>query len=166
MRTPRTTTQTPSKRKPRRKGDWKPDFLEAFQRTQMVAEACRLAQIDRRAAYRARDTDPEFRAAWDDVEAQTLDLLETAAYRRAANGSDTLLIFLLKTRRPDRYAERLRPEQMEALRRETFEQVVGQLENEILQLPAREQRIVLKALARATSNAADQVVGQLPAPAS
>lgn len=33
--------------RPKRRGDWKPEFLEAFTRSQMVTEACRAARIDR-----------------------------------------------------------------------------------------------------------------------
>lgn len=56
--------------------------------------------------YALRDRDPKFREAWEDALEHGSDRLEDIAHRRARNGSDTLLIFLLKARRPDKYRER------------------------------------------------------------
>lgn len=85
------------------------------------AEACNLA---RRTLYDLRSTDPEFAAAWDAAMEQAADHLEAEARRRAVDGwdepvfyqgeqaglvrkfSDTLLIFLLKGARPEKFRDR------------------------------------------------------------
>jgi hypothetical protein len=69
--------------------DWKPAFLEAFATY----------------VYRHREGDDAFAAAWAQVEDDVSDDLEEEAVRRAKDGSDTLLIFLLKARRPEKYRE-------------------------------------------------------------
>ena len=45
--------------------------------------------------------------AWEDALEGGTDLLEDVARQRAINGSDRLLMFLLKARRPKKYLERL-----------------------------------------------------------
>lgn len=52
--------------------------------------------MPRRSLYRWRHADPDFAREWDDAWEQGADLLEQVAYERAVNGSDQLLIFLLK----------------------------------------------------------------------
>lgn len=73
-----------------------------------VTAACKAEGIARSSYYLWRAGDPEFSAAVDDALESGTDLLEDEAKRRAVglSGSDTLLIFLLKARRPDKYRER------------------------------------------------------------
>lgn len=90
----------------------------------VVRDACKAAEVGRSTAYDRRAKDPEFRQAWDEIIDATTDTLEREAYRRATLGveepiyykgqevgkvrrySDTLLIFLLKGRKPDVYRDR------------------------------------------------------------
>lgn len=133
-RTPRTPKNArakpaaaPVKRPPRRRQpkDWAPKFLEELKTTGMVSVACERAAVGRTTVYDRRDVDEEFRAAWDEVIERTTELMEREAYRRSVVGtdrpvfqggeqvgvvreySDTLLMFLLKARRPETYRERL-----------------------------------------------------------
>jgi len=89
-------------------------------------------------AYKWRAADAEFAKAWDGAVEEALDLLELEARRRAHDGlvkkkfgkdgdpvidpttgkqyyereySDTLMIFLLKGGRPEKYRENIRQEQ-------------------------------------------------------
>jgi hypothetical protein len=89
-----------------------------------VARACQAIEIARLTAYRLRDEDPEFAAAWVKAKQAGLEALEDEALRRAYEGtdeaityqgvitdtvkrySDTLAIFLLKGGMPDKYKER------------------------------------------------------------
>jgi len=72
-----------------------------------VAAAARAVGVDRSTPYTWRKRDPEFAEAWDDAIEAGLDRLEAEADRRARDGSDTMLIFLLKTRGKRRgYVER------------------------------------------------------------
>lgn len=100
-------------------------FVLALAKTGNVSEACKTAGIGRKTAYRYREDDPEFASAWNEALDEAADALEGEARRRAVTGtlkpifhkgaicgkvreySDTLLIFLLKGARPERYRERV-----------------------------------------------------------
>lgn len=90
-----------------------------------VARACEAVNIGRTAAYEWRKDDEEFSKAWDEAVEAGLDELEQEARRRAFEGteepvfykgsecgyvrkySDTLMIFLLKGGRPEKYKDRV-----------------------------------------------------------
>lgn len=95
-------------RKSRR--DWRPVFVAAFAEAGSVATACRAAGIDRSTAYRERQRDERFALAWADAEEGATDMLESEALRRAMEGSDRLVVMLLRARRPGIYREDVRVE--------------------------------------------------------
>lgn len=101
-------------------------FLEALSiNGGNVARACARARFSRNAAYQWRADKPEFAAKWDRAVEIGTDALEDEALRRAHDGterpvfqkgvcvghvreySDTLLIFMLKARRPERFKDRV-----------------------------------------------------------
>ncbi|AEV24612.1 hypothetical protein Dsui_0192 [Azospira oryzae PS] len=99
-------------------------FLLALEDTANVTKACKKSRLARRSAYEWRDDDPDFARAWDEALERGTDALEDEAVRRATEGtlkpvfykgqkcgsvreySDTLLIFMLKARRPEKFKER------------------------------------------------------------
>lgn len=99
-------------------------FLLALEDTANVSKACKRAKLPRRSAYDWRDDDADFAAAWDAAVDRGTDALEDEAVRRATEGtlkpvfykgekcgsireySDTLLMFMLKARRPEKFKER------------------------------------------------------------
>lgn len=99
-------------------------FLAALSEGTSVSGSCDAANIGTTAAYAWRNEDPEFAAEWEAALEAGTDKLEDEAFRRAHKGvskpvfhqgvqcgviqeySDTLTIFLLKGRRPQKYAER------------------------------------------------------------
>jgi hypothetical protein len=87
--------------------DWKPAFLKALAKTGNISEAARAAQVSRTAVYAARYKDEAFASDWDDAVENSTDTLEAIAFKRAKSGSDILLMFLLKSRRPEKYRDRL-----------------------------------------------------------
>jgi len=89
---------------------WKPDFIAALSEAGTVTEACRKSGVSRTTAYRARQQDEAFALQWADVEEEGTELLEKVAVQRAVDGSDTLMIFLLKSRRPQKYRENVKIE--------------------------------------------------------
>lgn len=85
-------------------------FVERLTRGETITAASKAAGVCRKTAYNWRDSDKEFAEAWDDAIEVGTEKLETEATRRALDGSDTLLIFLLKARRPKVYRERVSTE--------------------------------------------------------
>ena len=107
---------------------WTPDrqrrFIEALATTGCVTEAARAAQMSLEAAYtlRRRHQAQEFRRAWEEALDLACELLEDVAMTRAIEGveqpvyhfgeiigtrrvyNDRLLMFLLRNRRPARFA--------------------------------------------------------------
>lgn len=104
---------------------WEKGFLAALAETGVVRYACRAAGCDPKDVYARRKVNPEFAAAWAQALEDAADSLEEAAVTRARDGvvevvvgkngelhenrkySDTLLIFLLKGARPEKYRERV-----------------------------------------------------------
>ena len=56
--------------------------------------------------YQERDANPEFALAWDEAKDEAVELLEAVCRKRAINGSDILMMFLLKAARPETYRDR------------------------------------------------------------
>lgn len=99
-------------------------FLALLSQGSTVAFACVGVGVSRNTAYAHRECDPAFAAAWSEASEAGTQAMEQEAYRRAVQGveepvfwkgqpvgavrrySDVLLIFLLKSRRPEVYRER------------------------------------------------------------
>ena len=99
-RTGRTSRQ---RRNSRRTPEADDKFLAALRAGKSIAAAARAAGIGRRTAYDWRDRDAAFAARWDEAWEVGTDHLEDLALKGAEQGSERLLLALLKARRPDRY---------------------------------------------------------------
>ena len=123
MRTLRFTMARLKRKDPRNRKKQQTEFLEKLEKLANVTQACRFAKVSRRTIYNWLDTDPDFKVKYDESVKIAVDLLEDEAVRRAYAGtkepvfqggkkvgtitkySDTLLIFLLKKRKPDIYKD-------------------------------------------------------------
>ena len=81
--------------------------LKAFADYGTVAAAMRKVGMARRTWYDWKENDAEFAKLAGDAELAVADDLEEEAIKRAKESSDTLLIFLLKGHKPERYREKL-----------------------------------------------------------
>lgn len=81
-------------------------FLEVLADSCNISWSCKLSGLPRRTAYFLRDKDEKFAQEWEDAIEQGIEALEMVARERAKHQSDTLMIFLLKAHRPDKYRER------------------------------------------------------------
>jgi hypothetical protein len=91
--------------------DWTQRFLKVLTGTARapggsITRACRAAGVCRASFYNRRNEDEAFRAAVETALEEACDALEDEARRRAMKCSDTLMIFLLKAHRPEKYRER------------------------------------------------------------
>jgi hypothetical protein len=100
---------TPKKAR-KQASEWRPAFIAALRNSGNIRAACQAAGIARETVYRNREASAEFRAAWDSALEDAIDVLEATARQRAQASSDTLLIFLLKAHRPEKYRETTRQE--------------------------------------------------------
>lgn len=100
-------------------------FLLEFAKNGNVSAAAVRAGVGRRTVYAWQEHDEQFLAAYREAELMAIDVLEKEAHRRAVTGvvepvyqggrkvgevrkySDTLLIFLLKGFKPEKYRERI-----------------------------------------------------------
>jgi hypothetical protein len=110
--------------------DTKQDFLDQLARCGVLSAARAAAGIKSHATiHKWRETDEAFSEAYDEAMATAADSLETEARRRAVEGvvrvkhhpktgepidevqySDTLLLALLKAKKPSEFAERTKTE--------------------------------------------------------
>jgi hypothetical protein len=99
-------------------------FLMAYAKMGNITSAAEAAEIARRTHYDWCDADPEYVLAFEQAKEAFADMLEREALRRATEGvehtvyqggkavgkrreySDTLLIFMLKGERAEKYRER------------------------------------------------------------
>lgn len=83
------------------------DFIRALgEQCGVVKWACEAINVKPDSAYYYRTQFPDFAEAWDETVRNSLAALEAEAQRRALDGSDSLLMFLLKSRAPEIYRER------------------------------------------------------------
>lgn len=92
------------------KKTWEEKFLTHLSKTGNILASCRIANISDTHVYKQRKENPEFAARMATAIETALDSLEAVAFERAKSHSDTLLIFLLKSHRPERYRENLKVE--------------------------------------------------------
>ena len=101
-------------------------FLASLEEGNSVARAASDAGVGRATAYEWRAAEPDFAKAWDDAVETGTDALEDEAIKRAKNGSDTLLIFMLKARRPEKCKERISSDhRVKVNQPNTFERAAG-----------------------------------------
>jgi hypothetical protein len=81
--------------------------LEAIADGKTVTEAARSVGMCRDWVYQWKGTDPTFAADLQHAMDASTDLLEAEARRRAFEGSDLLLIFLLRQRSPARFNQKM-----------------------------------------------------------
>lgn len=72
-----------------------------------VTRSAEAVGVTRQNAYQWRDCDAEFAELWNDAVEHGTEYLEEVAFKRAVTISDTLAIFLLKARRPEKYRENI-----------------------------------------------------------
>lgn len=84
-------------------------FLREYSENPNISAVCEHPEIDisRSTFYRWKNKDPMFTENVEAAEEKGIDGLEAEAYRRALEGSDTLLIFLLKNKRKKVYGDKL-----------------------------------------------------------
>ncbi len=105
---------TPKKQKTLPLKAWRGVFLEALRDSGNVRFATQKSGVSRQAAYQAKKRSSDFSEAWDLAIADAVDLLEATAWSRGRATSDTLLIFLLKAHRPEKYRDPVKKNTAEA----------------------------------------------------
>ena len=111
---------------PRKVQPWTPKkkagFCAALAMGVTVETAARSIGMSRSGAYKVRESDPAFAAAWKQAYEESTELLEAEAFQRAVGReepvlgkdgeihyikkySDLLLMFLIKARKPQMYRE-------------------------------------------------------------
>lgn len=114
---------------PRQSRHLKKAFLDSFRQHGNVSRACRDIKLCRATLYVWKEHDADFMMLYEVAEVEATERLEEAAYERAVQGvtqetpifhrgkqidtvvkteySDTLLIFLLKARNPEKYRDNI-----------------------------------------------------------
>lgn len=87
---------------------WVEPFLKHFARNGVVSWAARRAGIARQHVYWYKRRHPEFAAEFAEAEAEGVEWIEAAAVQAAHAGNATLLMFLLKARKPHVYRDNYR----------------------------------------------------------
>ena len=89
---------------------WQSVFLSSFRQCGNITKSSEAAEVTRQAVFYAYKRDPAFRALYEEAKEESIERLEEVARNRATTSSDNLLIFLLKSMRPEVYREVVRNE--------------------------------------------------------
>lgn len=77
----------------------KEGFLEHFEKNAAnISQTCKKVGISRQCFYDWRDDDDDFRAAIEEIQESLLDFTESKLMQKISEGSETCIIFMLKTR--------------------------------------------------------------------
>ena len=84
------------------------EFLDNLSEWGSIHKAAELSGLSRRTVYEWRADDAEFAAKLETARALGIEHLEDIARRRAMENSDTLLMFMLRSLKPDVYCDKSR----------------------------------------------------------
>ena len=133
-------------------------FLATYARCASLTRSARETGVNPFTIYEWKANDPEFKAAFEDAIEKSTDWLEDEAIRRAAEGvdrpvffkgvqcgvireySDSLLQFMLISRRPDKFAPKLKQEVTGSI---TVERVsFATIEGEVVMETGRQPKVI------------------------
>jgi hypothetical protein len=80
-------------------------FLRHLEESGSASFAAERAGIGRNTVYERRKVDPAFASGWRNAVAMAADSLRDRAIARARDGDNRLLMFLLRTLRPEIYGQ-------------------------------------------------------------
>ena len=112
----------------------KRQFIEALRERGIVIDACRQLNMHRNTAYIWRNTDPEFRLAWDTALEEATDVIEGSLFDNARKGNVIAQIFYLKNNRY-KYRDK-QPIDYQATQREMEERMEEMRQSASLQSPS------------------------------
>ena len=84
---------------------WHDKFIELYSATCNASLAARGAGVSYSSAQQHRQRFPDFAARWLEAEEIAICRLEAEAWKRALASSDTMMNFLLKANKPEKYRE-------------------------------------------------------------
>jgi hypothetical protein len=90
-------------------------FLLAYAETGNITESAEVAKVSRWSHYAWLREDEQYQGAYARADEVFGDVLEAEARRRALKASDTMLIFLLKGQKREKYGDKVQNEQSGAV---------------------------------------------------
>ncbi len=99
---------------------WRKKFLISYSDYGVMREACRAAKVGRAVVMRTLDREPEFRLLFDMAAEDAIDKLELVALKKAHQGNERLIQFILSAKKPRPYGNKT---QIEAVINQTAEVV-------------------------------------------
>jgi hypothetical protein len=91
--------------RPSKEALWRPAFLKVLANTANVRAACQAAGVTRAQVDKTRARSPRFNALCEEALADAADALEAIAWKRVQEGSDAVLMFMLRGAKPEKYRE-------------------------------------------------------------
>jgi hypothetical protein len=95
-------------KRPRRRKAWQRPWLQAYLDYGTIVAACEKAGVGRSTVYDEMKRNPDFQAIVTEIEESITESLEQEGIRRAMDGSDQLLMFMLRSRKPQTYSDQHR----------------------------------------------------------
>lgn len=128
---------------------WPDRFLKALPKYGTITGAAKAVRVSRSTVYLEMEHNELFAADVRAIQAECVELVEATLYQCANDPDKTAdRIFYLKTARPEKYGDRLRADQIEAIKADAKREVLLGLQEEILGLTPEARELVLAALSK------------------
>jgi hypothetical protein len=126
--------------------NWKQTFLNHYATLGSVTAAAKETGIDRTTIWYARKSDETFNDAIQGIDQWTTQRVEDTLAEKALEGGTTEMIFYLKCKKPEVYGDKLRADQIDAIRKEARLQVLSELRASVSELPEGARQALLAAV--------------------
>jgi hypothetical protein len=118
-------------------------FLRTLSECGIVSISAQAAGIGRNALYDWRRTDQQFADEWEEALLVGADVLEDEAKRRAMDGSDALLMFLLRGLKSDRFGQKSQVEINNNLQVDLRKLPIEELHRRLADLRAQQDGVLI-----------------------
>jgi hypothetical protein len=127
---------------------WPDRFLTELPKHGTISGTAKAVNVGRRTVYDELERNPDFAADVREIQGACVEQVESTLFQMALDPDHTTdRIFYLKTAKPEKYGDKLRQDQIDAIRANARQAAIGELQEEIALLPDGPRRVVLAALA-------------------
>jgi hypothetical protein len=137
---------------------WADRFLEQLRKYGTIAGAAKATKVGRSTVYEELQRNQQFAAEVKAVQDECVELVEATLYECALDPEGPTRwrdrLTYLKARKPDLYGDKLRADQVAAIKAEGRRDAIAELQRDVAALPPEARKIVMAAMGNAVQEPA------------